>query len=207
MAASSNPPPDEVPAPTEPTEPAEPRAPLEAEGEDAPASDANMETLLRRFLSLPPIHITSRPPETVDRSASTEPPEPTAARARQYDALLAELDPHLGETNWDKVLELLSKHETLPPQLALLYAVAQRERNVAADADRVAIAAVAALLSVPAESHAALVVAKRLLRRNPVAWQKRSAPPVRVSIAIALIVALLGALIGFLVGPGARKFW
>lgn len=189
------------PAAAEP-EPPEP----EAEGVDA---------LLRRYLSLPPVRISPRPPppssQPVDRAASTAPPSgPESVPAKSapvaladVDVKLAEIEPLLKQTHWGAVADLLSKQETLSPPLALLYAVALRERDTKGrDPERIAIRAVAALLCVPEESETALVVAKRILRRNPVGWQKRPAPSARVSFLIIAIVLLAGAAVGFLLGPG-----
>lgn len=191
---------------------AEPDAGPSADSSDLPAerAQAEVDALVRRFLSLPPIAIAPGPPPSdgVDRHATTIPPSkpPSIDDLRGFEQKLAELEPHLAETNWDSVLGVLEAHESLPPQLALLYAIALRERDAPGDADALAIQAVASLLSVPEDSHAALVLAKRLLRRNPVAWQKRRAPSARVSIVIAIVVAVLGAAIGFLMSPGVPLF-
>jgi len=189
--------------------PAETAEPLEADATLAAAQD-NIDAVVRRFLSLPPITITAVPPadDGVDRSATTIPPSkpPSIEELQGFDAKLTELEPHLAETNWEQVLAALEKHESLPPQLALLYAIAQRERNAPGDADSVAIRAVAALLGVSVESHAALVVAKRLLRRNPIAWQKRKAPPAKISVLIAVIVMLVGAAAGYVLSPNVPLF-
>lgn len=216
--ASSSAPPDESSkesgtAPTAgETEPAHfVEAPDHTAEPELGAGTQNVDALLRRYLSLPPISILSIEPAEgdVDRKASTVPPSsrpPSVADMKSFDKTLAELEPHLEATNWETVREVLGAYETLPPQLALLYAIAQRERDVKGDADALATRSVAALLCIPEDSHAALVIAKRLLRRNPVAWQQRRAPSAKVSITIAITVTLLGALAGYLLSPGVPLF-
>lgn len=171
---------------------------------DPPASDGSVDGLLRRFLSLPPIQVTAPPPPDplINRTASTLPAPPKNPSHETFTQDLAEVEPLLATGNWDAVIEALSRRDTLPPPLALLYAVALNERGGKGDPHGLAIRAAAALLCVPDTSETALVVAKRLLRTNPVAWQKRSAPSAGFSIFIVLTVAIVGALVGFLVGPG-----
>jgi hypothetical protein len=225
VPSRSSAPPDSEPelppvAEPEPAPGSEPRAPSDADPEQAhepeaaateappegPAPEGEaVETMLRRYLSLPPVRITSRPPPPidVDREASTMPPSrPKTPKVDQVDAKLAEVEALLETTNWGAVVDVLAKAESLTPPLALLYAIALRERDAEGDADGIAIRAAAALLCVPEDSETALVVAKRILRRNPVAWKARPAPPVRVSVAIVVAVLVLGALAGFLAGPG-----
>ncbi|MBK9001793.1 MAG: hypothetical protein IPM35_39220 [Myxococcales bacterium] len=193
----------------EPEPPPSEDAPEGASQEASPsAADETVDGLLRRFLSLPPIQVTAPPPPDplIDRNASTLPAPGKTPNLTSFDEKLADVEPLLATTNWEGVVEVLSKQETLPPPLALLYAVALKERGAKGDPEGLAIRSVAALLCVPETSETALVVAKRLLRTNPVTWQTRRAPSAKVSIGIALAVAVLGALIGFLLGPGAPAF-
>ena len=171
---------------------------------EPPVSGASVDGLLRRFLSLPPVRVSAPPPPDplVNRTASTLPAPGKAPSLETFTQDLAEVEPLLAAGNWDAVIEALSQRDTLPPPLALLYAVALNERGGKGDPHGLAIRAAAALLCVPDTSETALVVAKRLLRTNPVAWQKRSAPSAGLSIFIVLTVATVGALVGFLVGPG-----
>lgn len=188
-------------------EQAEPESADAPAGEPTPA-DETVDALLRRFLSLPPIKVAAPPPPDplVDRNASTLPAPAKTPTLESFDQKLAEVEPLLAATRWEGVVEVLSKQETLPPPLALVYAIALKERGAEGDPERLAIRAVAALLCVPENSETALVVAKRLLRTNPVSWQRRRAPSAGVSIGIALAVAVLGALLGFLAGPGTPLF-
>ena len=203
-AASSEPAEPSEPA-AKPAEPADASEPADAgEPADAAKPAEPVDVLLRRFLSLPPIQVTAPPPPDplVNRTASTLPAPARTPGLESFDQKLAEVEPLLATGNWDGIIGVLSKQQTLPPPLALIYAVALKERAEKGNPEGLAIRSVAALLCVPVNSETALVVAKRLLRTNPVAWQKRSAPSTGVSVGIALAVAVLGALIGFLAGPG-----
>lgn len=171
-----------------------------------PFLDGEAEALLRRYLSLPPIRVSEAPPGE-QKPASTVPVAPNLDRLKAYDRKLLELEPYLATGNWDKVLETLSAEEELPPQLALVLALAQRERDKGdAHPEQVAIAAMAALLGVPEDNEAAVLLAKRILRRNPVAWQQRRAPRAYVSVLIVLLIAVLGAAVGYLAGPAVPLF-
>lgn len=127
------------------------------------------------------------------------------------DPRLGEIEPFLRAGDWDSVLKALGTHDQagkLPPNLGLLYAIARKEKESAGklegtlDATDLAIRCTAGLLNVPADSALALVVAKRLVRLNPVAWQKRPAPPARVSAIIMLVALVIGGLVGWLVATG-----
>lgn len=176
----------------------------EAGADAEPAKAESVDTLLRRFLSLPPIQVTAPPPpdSLIDRNASTLPAPGKSPKLEQLDQQVAEIEPLLATSNWAGVIEVLKKQEALPPPLALLYAVALKERGEQGDAQGLAIRSVAALLCVPENSETALVIAKRLLRTNPVTWKERRAPSAGISIGIVLVVVLLGALVGALLGPG-----
>jgi hypothetical protein len=88
--------------------------------------------------------------------------------ALRYDRRLMAINPLLLASRWDRVLEELADEEVLPPQLALIYAVATRETgDPDGEATPVAIQAMASLLSVPDTSAAAVVCAKRLVRSKP----------------------------------------
>jgi hypothetical protein len=81
-----------------------------------------------------------------------------------------------------------------------LYSVACKESvgDQAHDADAMAIGSVRVLLGLPAGSPTALVIAKRLLRRNPVAWHKAQPPP-KTSLAVLAVVLLIFGVVGWLV--------
>ncbi len=175
-----------------------------------PFLDGEADALLRRYLSLPPIRVSAAPDDEAtpgDASAKIASDKPDLDQFRRYDAKLLELEPYLAGGNWDRVLEILEAEKTLPPQLALVLALGQRERDVAdAQPERMAITAMAALLGVPEDNEAAVLLAKRILRRNPVAWQRRRAPRAHVSFVIVLVIAILGAAVGYLAGPAVPIF-
>ncbi len=163
-----------------------------------------------------------RPVEKVDRvaverledialPAAEEPPKETPARPARdsvrreveaADPRLTELEPVLARGAWGEVTKMLGPEEKagfLPPTLGLIYAVAQREagnEERATAANQMAIRCMAGLLGVPEASPLALVLGKRLVRKNPAAWRERPAPPASVSITIVLIGLLLGAAVG-----------
>ncbi len=155
--------------------------------------------------------------------ATTEPPpssrrDETRPRAAVTvsDPRLEEIEPFLRAGDWDSVLKVLGPPENagrLPPNLGLIYALARKEKEpVGATTDAraakgmdvtdLAIRCTAGLIGVPADSALALVVAKRLIRKNPVGWQQRPAPPASVSAIIIVIALVLGGTIGWLVATG-----
>jgi hypothetical protein len=171
--------------------------------------------LLRRYLSLPPIAIrSSAPPEATESEASTPAAEasrrvgaPDLAAMQTYDAKLLAVAPLLMSTDWERVRELLSHEPELPPQLALLYAMAQKECGTHdGSPEDTAIRAMSALLCVPPDHIVATLLAKRLLRKNPAAWRTRKAPPAHISLLLIAVVAAAGAAIGYLIGPGFVLF-
>jgi hypothetical protein len=134
------------------------------------------------------------------------------------DPRLAELETLFTSADWEGVVNKLGPPEQagqLPPNLGLLYALASKEltppNDKAASKDsaqrdatvnRIAIRCAAGLLGVEPDSPLALLFAKRLLRRNPVAWQKRPAPSALVSVLIVGIGLSIGAGVGWLVSFG-----
>jgi hypothetical protein len=145
---------------------------------------------------------------------TSEVPPPVArpaVAASAPDPRLSEVEPLLRGGNWEQVLQVLGPAEaaaSLPPSLALLYSVARKEReaigDVAGDVDATALAirSAATLLGVAEGSALALVVAKRVVRQNPVAWQKRRAPPAKVSALIMIAALVISSLVAWLVFSG-----
>ena len=118
---------------------------------------------------------------------------------KRFDERLMRIEPQLQRADWRAVAEELEKEEVLPPQLAMVYAMAAREvGRTALDADRLALDAVAALLMEPAEHAAALVTAKRLLRTRPstTVHQEITGLPALIVLVIILAVAVLGFFAG-----------
>lgn len=140
------------------------------------------------------------------------------------DPRVQELEPLVAEANWEAVLRTLGTEDeagNLPPNLGLLYALAHKEYNVETevgkagekkndksdyDANVVAIRCMAGLFGVPPESPIALVLGKRLIRSNPVGWQKKKAPPAHISVLIVALGLAIGAGIGWLLSFGYVTF-
>jgi hypothetical protein len=150
--------------------------------------------------------------EPAPEKRKTERPKPEAPRARSAptpseeakvdEQGMARIENLLASSDWSRVADLLGKTDPdkLPPRDALLYALARHESGGDADANamtRLAITSVARLLDVRESSEVALVVAKRLLRKTPVSWARRPAPPARVSVLIILVVLVLSGALGW----------
>jgi hypothetical protein len=171
----------------------------------------------RREESIPPDKRTSGRPESlvpdVTALAPSEPPPEIASIVTNRDPRLEQVESALRVNDWDGVLRALGPADEagkLPPNLGLIYAIARKEKETTeskgSDATEIAIRCAAGLLGVTADSPLALVVAKRIVRKNPVAWQKAPAPPARVSAIIMLIALVIGGAIGWLVATGRVRF-
>jgi len=140
--------------------------PSSAAAETAPPSRraTQVEALLERFLNLPEIQVTAPPPPDpwVDRSASTMPAPGKLPTLEAFDEQLAMVEPMLEQRDWGGVSAALAPRKTLPPPLALVYAIALRECGQG-DPEELATRAVAALLCVPETSETARLIVKRLL--------------------------------------------
>lgn len=155
-------------------------------------------------------------------AVATPPAEATAdappERVRDAARVVTSADPRtdaveaaLATGDWKKVATVLGpldKAGALPPNLGLLCAVAHHETSNeegATGANELAIRCAASIFGVPPESALAVVLAKRLTRKNPVTWRKRPAPPARISILIVAITLALGGGIGWLLSSGIVK--
>jgi hypothetical protein len=178
---------------------------------------------------LPPVTVgpTLQPdprPERTDPTPEAPPSSrklPALAEKQITGRVISNVDPRLEEVegllranDWDGVLRALGPADQagrLPPNLGLLYAIARKEKETStdkgSDATDLAIRCAAGLLGVAPESPLALVVAKRIVRKNPVAWQKAPAPPARVSAMIMLAALAIGGAIGWLVATGRVRFY
>jgi len=171
-----------------------------------------LDPALIRSLSLPPVPISQTAPTVAPAAHEPRERPPSSPPRREdlvrYNARLLSTEPLLREGRWEDVRKHLASEEQLPPQLALVYAIAQKETNdTTGNPEQVAIRAAATLLGVPEGHAAALVVAKRLLRRNPVAWQNRQ-PSTKTSILWIVAIAVVGALVGYVLSPGGHpRFW
>ncbi len=154
--------------------------------------------------------VSEREPEP----SSTREPEPRKgdrAVVTIGDPRLEALEPLLASAKWSEICAQLGPADQagkLPPTLGLVYALARSESAAASDkgasaAHEMSIRCMAALFSVPAGSPIALVLAKRLLRKNPAAWRTKPAPKTSVSILIMVIALLIGAAIAAYFNRGA----
>jgi hypothetical protein len=112
------------------------------------------------------------------------------------DVRFAKLDPMVERSAWEQVAKELEGKQ-LPPQLTLLQVMARRELvddKSAVALTREAIKAIALLLEVPETSPTALLLAKRLLRRN------RAAPQGQPTKGLSFGVVLAGLTVGIGVG-------
>jgi hypothetical protein len=149
--------------------------------------------------------VAASPEADIDVELPADPPAaeaPSSSASAPLDPRLAALEPLFGRTAWKEIADKLGPPEqaaALPPQLALIYALARREaagEAGAAGANELAIRSMAALFGVAPTSATALVLAKRLLRQNPAGWRTRPAPPARLSLVIILLGVALGVAAG-----------
>jgi hypothetical protein len=189
---------------------------LEADEETVPARPSSVRPLSARPVSAPP-----SPASLV----STDPPRhsrpvgfrPSAAeleadsnyRAAYRDARLLKYEGLVERNAWEQLHDEISRERAPSPELRLLAIVAQREslkgdrKQEAARLTQEAISAVAELLHVPPASPTALVIGKRLLRKNPVWSSPKQQPTARMSLGVLIGGLAAGAGVGWLV----TTFW
>jgi hypothetical protein len=175
-----------------------------------PGSDVRLEKKANEGAAAPPDEAPpARPPEP--------PPEP-APPSKSPKSVVTSIDPRIDAAtesiqtgDWRKVateLGPLSKAGGLPPTLGLLCALAHHESGSEEDAQAandLAIRCVASIFGVPREGAIPLVLAKRLLRKNPVAWRARPAPPARLSLLIVLATLAVGSALGWFLSSHALQ--
>jgi hypothetical protein len=162
-------------------------------------------------MSQPPF--VTETPEIAKRVSSRPAPAPATASGRppaserpaaEVDARLDAAAKVIATGDWRALAEALGPLDqatTLPPTLGLLCALAHHETasdESAQAANELAIRCVGGLFSVAPSSAISMVIAKRLLRKNPVTWRARPAPPAKTSILIVALTLVVGGGVGWL---------
>ncbi|HEX6245611.1 MAG TPA: hypothetical protein VFZ61_32025 [Polyangiales bacterium] len=190
---------------------------LEADEETMPARPTSV-----RPRSAPPL---SAPPVSPASLVSTDPPRnsrpvgfrPSAAeleadshyRAAYRDPRLLKYEGLVERNAWEQLHDEISRERAPSPELRLLAIVAKREslkgdkKQEAARLTQEAISAVAELLHVPPASPTALVIGKRLLRKNPLWSSPKQQPTTGMSLGVLIGGLAAGAGVGWLV----TTFW
>jgi len=194
-ASSPTPSPITADAPAAPGQPTTTESSSDAEGHAARRTQAKAKDELEADADAAP----SKRPEAhadVDTSpVSFEEPPATASDVKRDD-LWADIEPLLRRTDWASIEHRLAEATDLPPRLALMLALAQKELDKSDNADERAIAAMAALLGVRPASAGAIVTAKRLLRK-PRAHTARE-ELTGVSSLMVLGIAIASGVVGYL---------
>lgn len=132
---------------------------------------------------------------------------PSSRSVTSDDPRVADVEQLIVLNDWRAIASKLGGMDqagNLPPNLGLVAAVAHSE--LAKDADQaardLAFRCAAGVLGMPADSEIVRVLVRRLLRKNPVTFRERPAPPARVSALIVTIVLALGASIGWFLSSG-----
>jgi hypothetical protein len=119
------------------------------------------------------------------------------------DPRLLKYEPLVERTAWEQLQGELSREAELSPVLELLHIIARRETlpnnegQSAVQLSQEAIATLARLLGVPETSPTALLLGKRLLRKNP-GWARERSPGTGLSTSMVLMGIAVGAGIGWL---------
>jgi hypothetical protein len=148
------------------------------------------------------------PVEKDGEKAAAKPAEKPARKITSQDPRYEPLEKLLDLNDWKKIgaeLGPMSDVGKLPPNLGLLAALAHNEvaKDGNPDAATAAIRCMAGLLGVSEDSPIARVLARRMLRKNPVKLTERQAPPARTSLLIVLVTLVLGGGVGFVASAGS----
>ena len=148
------------------------------------------------------------PVEKAAAKADEKPAEKPAKKITSQDPRYEPLEKLLDLNDWKKIgaeLGPMSDVGKLPPNLGLLAALAHNEvaKDGNPEAATAAIRCMAGLLGVSEDSPIARVLARRMLRKNPVKLTERQAPPARTSLLIVLVTLVLGGGVGFVASAGS----
>lgn len=126
------------------------------------------------------------------------------------DPRLGAIEKQLDANDWRGIAAeygTLEAIAALPPNLALIAALARHEAMPEGDHNSVllAVRCLASLLGVPEESPLARVIARRMMRKNPVRFRDRKAPKTRTSIGIMVATLVYGLIIGWLLSGGTAE--
>ena len=132
----------------------------------------------------------------------------TTPKVTSQDPRYEPIEKLLDLNDWKKItaeLGPMSDVGKLPPNLGLLAALAHNESTKDGDPDAVttAIRCMAGLLGVAEDSPIARVLARRMLRKNPVKLSERKAPPAKTSLLIVLATLVGGGGVGWLASEGS----
>jgi hypothetical protein len=133
-----------------------------------------------------------------------------AAAITSQDPRYEPLEKLLDANDWKKICEELGPMDAvgkLPPNLGLVAALACNETSKDGDPEAIvtAVRCMAGLLGVAEDSPIARVLARRMLRKNPVRFTERKAPPARTSLFIVLVTLIVGGGVGFVVSAGSWR--
>ena len=136
----------------------------------------------------------------------TKPPAKVTSQDPRYEPIEKLLDTN----DWKKICAELGPMDSvgkLPPNLGLVAALACNETAKDGDPEAVGVAVrcMAGLLGVAEESPIARVLARRMLRKNPVRFTERKAPTARTSLVIVLLTLVIGGGVGFLASAGSWR--
>ncbi len=139
----------------------------------------------------------ARRPALTEREASPPTSQPQPARGPD----LVRLEQAVARGDWQQVAEQTAEDLGRTPLKTLLHVIALRETARGRDANDVtlthdAIAALSSLLGVAENSPTALILAKRLLRRNP--FSRTRQPSAALSASVMLVGIGAGGAIGWL---------
>ena len=142
--------------------------------------------------------------------SSVVPVEKQAKKITSQDPRYEPIEKLLDLNDWRKIADELGSMDEvgkLPPNLGLVAALAHNENAKGGDHDAavIAIRCMAGLLGVSEDSPIARVLARRMLRKNPVKLRERQAPPARTSLLIVLVTLVLGGGVGWLASLGSWR--